>query len=151
MLGGSKVSDKLGVIDALLPQVDSLLIGGGMLFTFLAAQGHRSARACSTPTSSRPCAATSPRPSGCGVELVIPTDVVVASHFAADAEHVVAPADAIEATPFGASGIGLDIGPDDRRALRRAHRELDDGVLERPDGRLRAGAVRGGHRTSRMR
>ena len=54
-------------------------------------------------------------------------------------------ADAIEDTPFGASGLGLDIGPDDGRPLRRGHRELDDGVLERPDGRLRARAVRGRH------
>jgi phosphoglycerate kinase len=112
VLGGSKVSDKLGVIDALLPKVDRLLIGGGMLFTFLAAQGHSIGKslldADQLDTVKRYITQASER----GVELVIPTDVVVASHFGADADHVVARADAIENTPFGASGIGLDIGPE---------------------------------------
>jgi phosphoglycerate kinase len=52
-----------------------------------------------------------------GVEIVLPTDVVVASGFSADADHVIAAADAIEDTPFGASGIGLDIGPDTASAF----------------------------------
>jgi len=112
VLGGSKVSDKLGVIDALLPKVDRLLIGGGMLFTFLAAQGHKIGKslldADQLDTVRRYLEEAADR----GVELVIPTDVVVASHFGADAEHVVAAADAIESTPFGADGIGLDIGPE---------------------------------------
>jgi len=112
VLGGSKVSDKLGVIDALLPKVDRLLIGGGMLFTFLAAQGHKIGKslldADQLDTVKRYIDEAADR----GVELVIPTDVVVASHFGADADHLVAPADAIEATAFGADGIGLDIGPD---------------------------------------
>jgi len=112
VLGGSKVSDKLGVIDALLPKVDRLLIGGGMLFTFLAAQGHRIGKslldADQLETVKGYIAAAAER----GVELVIPTDVVVAAHFGADAEHVVTPADSIETTPFGANGIGLDIGPE---------------------------------------
>ena len=54
VLGGSKVSDKLGVIDALLDRVDALVVGGGMCFTFLAAPGHRSGPRCSRPTRSRP-------------------------------------------------------------------------------------------------
>jgi phosphoglycerate kinase len=112
VLGGSKVSDKLGVIDALLPKVDRLLIGGGMLFTFLAAQGHKIGKslldADQLDTVKKYLAEAADR----GVELVIPTDVVVASHFGADAEHVVVAADAIESTPFGANGIGLDIGPE---------------------------------------
>jgi phosphoglycerate kinase len=112
VLGGSKVSDKLGVIDALLPKVDRLLIGGGMLFTFLAAQGHKIGKslldADQLDTVTRYMAEAEER----GIDLVIPTDVVVASKFGADAEHVVASADAIESTPFGADGLGLDIGPD---------------------------------------
>ncbi len=112
VLGGSKVSDKLGVIEALLPKVDRLLIGGGMLFTFLAAQGHAIGKslldADHLDTVKRYMTEAADR----GVELVIPSDVVVASHFGADAEHVVARADAIESTPFGANGIGLDIGPE---------------------------------------
>ncbi|MDP9026327.1 MAG: phosphoglycerate kinase [Actinomycetota bacterium] len=112
VLGGSKVSDKLGVIEALLPKVDRLLIGGGMLFTFLAAQGHKIGKslldADQLDTVRRYMAEAEER----GIDLVIPTDVVVASKFGADAEHVVAPADAIESTPFGADGLGLDIGPE---------------------------------------
>lgn len=112
VLGGSKVSDKLGVIDALLPKVDRLLIGGGMLFTFLAAQGHAIGKSLleesQFDTVRRYLAEAAER----GVELVLPTDIVMASGFAADADHVVARADALEDTPFGASGIGLDIGPE---------------------------------------
>ena len=117
VLGGSKVSDKLGVIGHLLPRVDALLIGGGMLFTFLAAQGHKVASSLleqdQIDTVRRYLAEAEER----GVELVLPTDVVVASGFSADAEHVVAPADAIEETAFGASGIGLDIGPETAAAF----------------------------------
>jgi len=111
VLGGSKVSDKLGVIDALLPKVDRLLIGGGMLFTFLAAQGHAVGKSLleesELDTVTRYLAEAQER----GVELVLPTDIVMASGFSADAAHVVAPADALEHTDFGADGIGLDIGP----------------------------------------
>ncbi|MFC9561156.1 phosphoglycerate kinase [Agromyces sp. NPDC056965] len=112
VLGGSKVSDKLGVIAHLLPRVDALLIGGGMLFTFLAAQGHKVGssllEADQIDTVKGYLAEAALR----GVDIVLPTDVVVAASFSGDAEHVVAPADAIEQTPFGAAGLGLDIGPD---------------------------------------
>jgi len=112
VLGGSKVSDKLGVIAHLLPRVDRLLIGGGMLFTFLAAQGHKVAssllEADQIDTVNGYLAEAAER----GVELVLPTDVVVAASFSAEAEHVVTTADAIEETPFGAAGLGLDIGPE---------------------------------------
>ena len=112
VLGGSKVSDKLGVISHLLPRVDRLLVGGGMLFTFLAAQGHKvgaSLLEADQLDTVRQYMATAEES---GVEIVLPTDVVVASKFGADAEHVVTAADAIEDTPFGAAGLGLDIGPD---------------------------------------
>jgi phosphoglycerate kinase len=117
VLGGSKVSDKLGVIDALLPKVDRLLIGGGMLFTFLAAQGHKIGKSLledsQFDTVKRYVAEAEQR----GVELVLPTDIVMASGFSADAQHVVAAADALEDTPFGADGIGLDIGPETAAAF----------------------------------
>lgn len=123
VLGGSKVSDKLGVIAHLLPRVDRLLIGGGMLFTFLAAQGHKVAssllEADQIDTVKGYLAEAEER----GVEVVLPSDVVVAAAFSADAEHVVAPADAIEDTPFGASGLGLDIGPDTAAAFAAHVRE----------------------------
>jgi phosphoglycerate kinase len=112
VLGGSKVSDKLGVIDHLLPRVDRLLIGGGMLFTFLAAQGHKVGSSLLEADQLDTVREYMRRAEESGVELVLPTDVVVASKFGADAEHVVTRADAIEETPFAASGLGLDIGPE---------------------------------------
>jgi len=117
VLGGSKVSDKLGVIGHLLPRVDTLLIGGGMLFTFLAAQGHKVASSLLETDQLETVRGYLAQAEQLGVELVVPTDVVVASGFAADADHVVASADAIEDTAFGASGIGLDIGPDTAAAF----------------------------------
>jgi len=112
VLGGSKVSDKLGVIGHLLPRVDSLLIGGGMLFTFLAALGHKVGssllEADQIDTVKGYLATAKER----GVEIVLPRDVVVASKFGADAEHVVRPIDGIEDTDWGSSGLGLDIGPE---------------------------------------
>jgi len=117
VLGGSKVSDKLGVIGHLLPRVDALLIGGGMLFTFLAAQGHKVASSLLEQDQLDTVRGYLAEAQERGVELVLPTDVVVASGFSADAEHVVAPADAIEETAFGASGIGLDIGPETAAAF----------------------------------
>jgi len=112
VLGGSKVSDKLGVIAHLLPRVDRLLIGGGMLFTFLAAQGHKVGSSLLEADQIETVDGYLAEAAERGVELVLPTDVVVAASFSADAEHVVTPADAIEETSFGASGLGLDIGPE---------------------------------------
>ncbi|SDH30349.1 phosphoglycerate kinase [Microbacterium pygmaeum] len=112
VLGGSKVSDKLGVISHLLPRVDRLLVGGGMLFTFLAAEGDKVGASLLEADQLDTVREYIQRAKDSGVEIVLPTDVVVASKFGADAEHLVTPADAIEETPFGASGLGLDIGPD---------------------------------------
>jgi phosphoglycerate kinase len=111
VLGGSKVSDKLGVIEHLLPRVDRLLIGGGMMFTFLAAEGHPVGASLlekdQIDTVRGYLASARER----GVEIILPVDAVVAASFSADAEHVVADATSLEGTPFGASGLGLDIGP----------------------------------------
>ena len=111
VLGGSKVSDKLGVIGHLLPRVNSLLIGGGMLFTFLAAQGHKVGSSLLEADQIDTVTGYLEQAQKLGVEIVLPRDVVVASKFGADAEHVVRPIDGIEDTPWGASGLGLDIGP----------------------------------------
>jgi phosphoglycerate kinase len=111
VLGGSKVSDKLGVIGHLLPQVNSLLIGGGMMFTFLAAQGHPVASSLLERDQLDTVRGYLTEAKQRGVELVLPTDVVVASQFSADAEYLVRAADAIEETPWGGAGLGLDIGP----------------------------------------
>ena len=122
VLGGSKVSDKLGVIDHLLPRVDRILIGGGMLFTFLAAQGHKVGASLLEADQIDTAKAYIATAAEKGVELVLPTDIVVASKFGADAEHVVTAADAIEDTAFGASGLGLDIGPESAAAFAEAIR-----------------------------
>ncbi len=119
VLGGSKVSDKLSVIDALLPKVDSLLIGGGMLFTFLYALGHKVGASLLEADQVDTVKGYLAKAQELGVEIVLPTDIVVASKFGADAEHVVAAADAIEETPFGASGLGLDIGPETSAAFAK--------------------------------
>ena len=111
VLGGSKVSDKLGVIEHLLPRVDRLLIGGGMMFTFLAAKGHKVGSSLLEEDQLETVKGYIASAEDRGVEIVLPVDAVVASAFAADADHEVAPADALEATAFGASGLGLDIGP----------------------------------------
>ncbi|HAM27961.1 MAG TPA: phosphoglycerate kinase [Microbacteriaceae bacterium] len=112
VLGGSKVSDKLGVIAHLLPRVDSLLIGGGMLFTFLAAQGHKVGSSLLEVDQLDTVRGYLDKAKELGVEIVLPTDVVVASRFSADADNEVRPADSIEETPWGSAGLGLDIGPD---------------------------------------
>ena len=109
ILGGSKVSDKLGVIGNLLGLADRLLIGGGMGYTFLAALGYEvgnSLLETDQIDSVKQVLADAQRR---GVEIVLPTDIVAATHFAPDAESVVVPADAIPA-----DREGVDIGPDTR-------------------------------------
>ncbi len=112
VLGGSKVSDKLGVIAHLLPRVDRLLIGGGMLFTFLAAQGESIGASLCEADKIDTVLGYLAEAARLGVEIVLPTDVVVADRFAADAAHLTVSADSIESSPFGAAGMGLDIGPE---------------------------------------
>ena len=107
VLGGAKVSDKLGVIDNLLAKVDRLLIGGGMAYTFLKAQGYEVGKSLlqedqldqvrGLPRARRPSAAC---------ELVLPVDVLAATEFAEDAEYEV-----VDATAIPADRQGLDIGP----------------------------------------
>ncbi|HKU35163.1 MAG TPA: phosphoglycerate kinase [Paenarthrobacter sp.] len=117
VLGGSKVSDKLAVIDNLLGKADTILVGGGMLFTFLAAAGHKVAGSLLEEDQIPVVQDYLKRAADAGTSFVIPTDVVVASRFAADAEHEVVKADAIEESSFGTSGIGLDIGPETASAF----------------------------------
>jgi len=117
ILGGSKVSDKLGVIDHLLPNVDSLLVGGGMVFTFLAALGHKVGSSLLETDQIETVRGYLAKAEELGVRVVLPTDIVVASKFGADADHVVTASDAIEESAFGATGLGLDIGPESAKAF----------------------------------
>ena len=103
VLGGSKVSDKLAVIEALLPKVDTLLVGGGMCFTFLAALDHPVGESLLEKDMVEVCARLL---KASGDTIRLPGDVVVADKFAADANTRTVPADAI---PDG--WMGLDIGP----------------------------------------
>lgn len=111
VLGGSKVSDKIGVIDHLLPTVDKLLIGGGMVFTFLAALGHDVASSLLESEQIETVKGYLAKAKELGIEIVLPTDIVVANKFGADAQHVVTSSGEIASSPFGATGLGLDIGP----------------------------------------
>jgi len=111
VLGGSKVSDKLGVISHLLPRVDRLCIGGGMMFTFLKALGHPVGNSLLEPDQLDTVRGYIAEAQQRGVELLIPVDTVVAASFSADAERAETTVDRIESTPIGAGAIGLDIGP----------------------------------------
>jgi phosphoglycerate kinase len=103
VLGGSKVSDKLAVIQALLPRVDKLLVGGGMCFTFLKAQGHEVGRSLLEEDMVATCRDLLSEARG---RIVLPVDVVVAAQFAADADH-----DVVDAHEIPEDRLGLDIGP----------------------------------------
>ncbi len=110
VLGGSKVSDKLAVIDNLLAKADKLLVGGGMVFTFLAAQGHGVGTSLLEQDQIETCRDYLRRAEESGVQIVLPTDIVVAPEFKAEAPASVVPADAM---PDGQ--MGLDIGPESQQ------------------------------------
>ncbi|WP_300610969.1 phosphoglycerate kinase [Trebonia sp.] len=109
VLGGSKVSDKLGVIGNLLDLADRVLIGGGMGYTFLAALGYEVGHSLLEADQIEPVRGVLAEAKRRGVEIVLPTDIVAATHFAPDAQSVVVPADAIPA-----DREGMDMGPDTR-------------------------------------
>ena len=107
VLGGAKVADKLAVIDNLLGKADRLLIGGGMLFTFLAAQGHEVGKSLLDADSIEACKGYLTRAAESGVELILPVDVVCGADFSADTRIETVAADSIPADM-----MGLDIGPE---------------------------------------
>lgn len=134
VLGGSKVSDKLGVIDNLLGKADKLLIGGGMVFTFLKAQGHEVGKSLLEEDQVPTVLEYLDRAERSGVEIVLPTDVVVADGFGDEASARVVPASEIPA-----DALGLDIGPDSGAAFAEAIRPARTvfwngpmGVFEQP-------------------
>ena len=110
VLGGSKVSDKLGVIANLLKKADMLFIGGGMAFTFLAAQGHSVGKSLLEEDQIETVKGYIAEAAERGVDLVLPVDVVVAPEFAADAPATVVTVDAIPDDQ-----MGLDIGPESQK------------------------------------
>jgi len=113
VLGGAKVSDKLGVMKHLLPRVDQMLVGGGMCFTLLAAQGHSVGTSLveeSMVDEIRELLASED-----GTKIMLPADVIAADRFAEDADHWV-----VAATEIPVGMMGLDIGPEATEAFGRA-------------------------------
>jgi len=106
ILGGAKISDKLGVVNALIDRVDALLIGGAMAFSFLAAQGIEVGESLVEPVRYGDCLAALDHAKERGVDMVLPSDFVVAAEATESAERRIVSAGAI---PAGT--LGLDIGP----------------------------------------
>jgi phosphoglycerate kinase len=128
VLGGSKVSDKLGVIDNLLGKADKLLIGGGMVFTFLKAQGHEVGQSLLEEDQVDTVLGYLDRARQSGVDIVLPTDIVVADSFGDEAS-----ARVVAATEIPAGSLGLDIGPESGAAfadaIRPAHTVFWNGPM----------------------
>jgi phosphoglycerate kinase len=128
VLGGSKVSDKLAVIDNLLGKADQLLIGGGMVFTFLKAGGHEVGQSLLEEDQVEACRGYLASAKERGVEILLPTDILVAPEFKADAPASTVPADAMPADQ-----IGLDIGPESAQAfaaaIKQAHTVFWNGPM----------------------
>ena len=140
VLGGAKVSDKVGVIDRFLELADSILIGGAMCFSFFRAQGIATGDSLVEEQGVKLAEEALARAEGSRCELLLPVDLVLGRSFDADTER--RESDAVE-VPDG--WMGLDVGPRTaaayaERIAARRHR-----ALERADGRLRAGALRRRH------
>ncbi len=129
ILGGAKVSDKIGVIDNLLTRVDALLIGGGMAFTFLKAQGHEVGKSLVDADRLEYAREAMARATEKGVRFELPTDVVAADRFEADSPLRIVGVDAIDA-----AWMGLDIGPDTARRFAQIVRGAGTVVWNGPMG-----------------
>ena len=141
VLGGSKVSDKLGVIENLLGKADRLLIGGGMVFTFLKAQGHGVGKSLLEQDQLDTVRGHLDRAKELGVEIVLPTDIVVAEAVSADAAPSVV---SVESIPD--DRIGLDIGPESAKAFAAALADARTVFWNGPMGVFEIEAFAGGTR-----
>jgi len=129
VLGGAKVSDKIGVISNLLDKVNVLAIGGGMLFTFLAAQGHEIGKSLVETDLIPTVKELLARAEKLGVKLLLPTDIVVAPEFSIDA-----PPTIVNSNSIPADQMGLDIGPKSAEAFAAAIRECQTVFWNGPMG-----------------
>ncbi|HIW98826.1 MAG TPA: phosphoglycerate kinase, partial [Candidatus Nesterenkonia stercoripullorum] len=111
VLGGSKVSDKLAVIENLMERADTLLVGGGMVFTFLKAQGYGIGSSLVEDDKLDTVRGFLQRAEELECRIVLPTDIVMAHRFAADAGYEVLPVERLEGGEAGTDALGLDIGP----------------------------------------
>ena len=117
VLGGSKVSDKLGVISALLPSVDHIVVGGGMVFTILAAQGFAVGKSLLEEDMVETCRSFLADAQRHNVTVHLPHDIVMAESFSPHASSDVLAIDALESGRWGAEALGLDIGPGSAEAF----------------------------------
>jgi phosphoglycerate kinase len=115
ILGGAKISDKLGVVNALLERVDALLVGGAMAFSFLAVQGHEVGKSLVEPDRYDDVRRALATAASRGVRILLPEDIVCAPEISADAPRTTVDADAIPPDQ-----IGLDVGPKTVQAFARA-------------------------------
>ncbi|CAM3218651.1 phosphoglycerate kinase [Nocardioides dubius] len=144
VLGGSKVSDKLGVIDNLLGKADKLLIGGGMVFTFLAAQGHEVGKSLLESDQLEVCRSYLARAAESGVEILLPTDIVVDTAFPSGERAPQPQVVAADAIP--ADALGLDIGPESGAAFAAALADAKTVFWNGPMGVFEVDAFAGGTR-----
>lgn len=129
VLGGSKVSDKLGVISHLLTKVDTLIVGGGMCFTFLKAQGFEVGNSLLEEDQIETVKGFLQIANERNVKVLLPTDIVVADAFAADANHKIVAASNIES-----GWMGLDIGPESATTFAQAISDSKTVVWNGPMG-----------------
>lgn len=129
IIGGSKVSSKIGVIETLLDKVDKLLIGGGMIFTFYKARGLSVGKSLVEEDKLELAKSLEAKAKEQGVALLLPTDVVVADNFAADANSQTV---SIESIPDG--WMGLDIGPDSVKVFQEALGDCKSVIWNGPMG-----------------
>ena len=145
VLGGSKVSDKLGVIDNLIDKADKILIGGGMVFTFLKAQGHEVGKSLLEEDQLDTCRRYLTEAADRGVEIVLPTDVVVDTTFpSGDSEPQPR---VVPASEIPADALGLDIGPESAEAFAAALADAKTVFWNGPMGVFEVDAFAGGTRT----
>ena len=129
IVGGSKVSSKIGVIETLLDKVDKLFIGGGMIFTFYKARGLSVGKSLVEEDKLDLAKALEAKAKEKGVELLLPTDIVVADNFAPDANDQTV---SVEAIPDG--WMGLDIGPDSIKVFEEALKDCKSVIWNGPMG-----------------
>ncbi len=129
ILGGAKVKDKIAVIESLLNKVDTLIIGGGMAYTFLKAQGYEVGNSLLDEERLEFCRSIMAKAEEKGVELLLPVDVVVAKEYGPDAEHKV-----VSSREMPADWEGLDIGPETAKRFSAAVKDAGTVVWNGPMG-----------------
>ena len=147
VLGGSKVSDKLGVIEALVPMADSVLIGGGMVFTVLQVLGHPIGKSLVETSQLEVVKDFLDTARSAGVDIVLPHDIVMASGFSADADTVVLGIEDLESGPDGGEAMGLDIGPSSAEKFARIIQGSQTVFWNGPMGVFEFEAFQGGTKT----